>query len=145
MAGNAETARRNGRKGGRPKGALGTHTLDKIAAREQVRKIVTRAMPGLLRAQLAHAQGIGHLYTRDKLGKFSKIEDVHEIDRMLAEGVQGEHYWIFAKDPSVQAFTDLMNRALDKPAEQKIEIDMTVTDTLQQRVASARARLQRRS
>jgi hypothetical protein len=26
---------------------------------------------------------------------------------------RGSHYWIFSKDPSVQAFTDLMNRALD--------------------------------
>jgi hypothetical protein len=29
-------------------------------------------------------------------------------------------FWIYSKDPSVQAFTDLMNRALDKTcAEQK--------------------------
>lgn len=132
------------RKGaGRKKGWRSPNTLEKVAAREAVRKIVTEAMPALLRAQLAHAQGIGHVYTRDKTGKFSKIEDVHEIDRLLVEGTEGEHFWIFAKDPSVQAFTDLMNRALDKPAEQKIEIDMKVTDTLQQRIAAARARLRR--
>jgi len=30
----------------------------------------------------------------------------------------GNSFWIYTKDPSVQAFTDLMNRALDKPTEQ---------------------------
>jgi len=29
-----------------------------------------------------------------------------------------DYYWIWTKDPSVQAFTDLMNRALGKPSEQ---------------------------
>jgi hypothetical protein len=29
--------------------------------------------------------------------------------------VSGNASWIYTKDPSVQAFTDLMNRALDKP------------------------------
>ena len=29
-----------------------------------------------------------------------------------------EYYRIYTNDPNVQAFTDLMNRALDKPAQQ---------------------------
>ena len=35
---------------------------------------------------------------------------------------------VWEKDPSVQAFTDLMNRALDKPAEppQQLDIDLRV-------------------
>jgi hypothetical protein len=36
----------------------------------------------------------------------------------------GEYYRIFTKDPNVHAFADLMNRALDKPAQQT-----TVTGT----------------
>ena len=35
---------------------------------------------------------------------------------MLRMPVAGSTYWIFSKDPNVQAFTDLLNRALDKPA-----------------------------
>jgi len=31
---------------------------------------------------------------------------------------EGSTYWIFSKDPNVQAFTDLLNRAIDKPSEQ---------------------------
>lgn len=105
------------RKGaGRPPGPEQS-TLTKIAAREALRQMVMRHMEPMLRAQIAHAQGIGHLYTRDKAGKFTKIENVAEVDRLLAEGEEDRDYWIFTKDPSVQAFTDLLNRALDKPAE----------------------------
>ena len=39
-----------------------------------------------------------------------------QIDAALASG---NLFWIYTKDPNIQAFTDLMNRALDKPAEQK--------------------------
>jgi hypothetical protein len=109
-----ETSRQNGKKGGRP---VSPNTLDKVLAREELRRIVIAAMPQLLRAQLAHAQGIGHLYTRDKTGKFTKIENQAQADQLLTEGAEGEDYWIFMKDPSVQAFTDLMNRALDKPVD----------------------------
>jgi hypothetical protein len=38
-----------------------------------------------------------------------------QIDAALASN---NAFWIYTKDPSVQAFTDLMNRALDKPAGQ---------------------------
>ena len=38
-----------------------------------------------------------------------------QIDAALASG---NLFWIYTKDHSVQAFTDLMNRALDKPTEQ---------------------------
>jgi hypothetical protein len=110
---------------GRKVGSLSAKTLDKLAAREFVREQVTKALAPMLRRQIAHAMGIGHLYTRDKTGKFTKIEDEKEQDRLLAEGVEGENYWIFTKDPSVQAFTDLVNRAIDKPKEQEIEVKVT--------------------
>src|SRR5262249_6426886 len=65
-----------------------------------------------------------HLMMRDpKTGKFERIaKDVDDpkvaeaqIDAALASN---NAVWIYTKDPSVQAFTDLMNRALDKPTEQ---------------------------
>lgn len=113
-----------GRPKGRPKtggvrkGYKAPRTLEKLEARELVRKMVTDSLRPMIQAQIAHAQGIGHLYTRDKSGKFNKIENAAEVERLLAEGVEDETYWIFTKDPSVQAFTDLLNRALDKPSEQ---------------------------
>jgi hypothetical protein len=96
----------------------------------------------MLRSQIAHACGIGHMFTRDKSGKFTKIESEQEGTRLLAEGEENSDYWIFFKDPSVQAFTDLMNRAQDKPREQEIQV--TVTHELEMvpaRLAQARRRL----
>jgi hypothetical protein len=119
-----------GKRGGaRPnsgpaKGTKYAPTLKKEAAREVLRAVVMRHMDDMLRAQIAHAKGIGHLYTRDKNGKFTKIENQAQIDRLLLEGTEDQDYWIFAKDPSVQAFTDLMNRALDKPKEQEQELEV---------------------
>jgi hypothetical protein len=116
------------RGGARPnsgpkKGTKYAPTLKKEEAREALRVVVMRHMDDMLRAQIAHAKGIGHLYTRDKNGKFTKIESQAQIDKLLLEGTEDEDYWIFAKDPSVQAFTDLMNRALDKPKEQEQEVE----------------------
>jgi hypothetical protein len=115
--------KRNG--AGRPAGTLNPGTITKEHAREALRQTVLKHMDGMLSAQIAHARGIGHLYTRDKTGKFTKIENQARIDQLLLEGTEDEDYWIFSKDPSVQAFTDLMNRALDKPKEQEQELRLT--------------------
>lgn len=85
--------------------------------------MVLKHLKPLVQSQLAHAMGIGHLYTRDKAGKFNKIENQAEVDRILNEGREDTDYWIFTKDPSVQAFTDLLNRAIDKPAEQVQQVE----------------------
>ena len=60
--------------------------------------------------------GIRHLMMRDpKTGKFERVTgDAKQIDKALKTKTA---FWIYTKDPNVQAFTDLMNRALDKPAE----------------------------
>lgn len=123
-----DASRENGKKGGRPVGTTGIQhatTISKAQARNALREVVIRHMDKLLRAQIAHAQGIGHLFTRDKNGKFTRIEDEQAAERLLTEGTEGEDYYIFMKDPSVPAFTDLMNRALDKPAEQEQTINIT--------------------
>ena len=70
--------------------------------------------------------GVSHFLVRDPVtGRFKRISDDDEIERAIDEGL--EHYRIYTKDPNVQAFTDLMNRALDKPAKQvQIEHNMNV-------------------
>lgn len=100
---------------GTKKGRRWASTLEKVLVREETRKYIQQHIPAMLRSQIAHAIGIGHLYTRDKKGKFSRIEDETVMERLLSEGVEDKDYWIFAKDPSVQAFSDLMDRAIDKP------------------------------
>ena len=110
--------------GGRPKGTTGIkqkQTISKELAREAVRTVILKHHERMLRSQIAHAIGIGHLYIRDKGGKFTRIENEEQAHKLLTEGTEGDDYWIFMKDPSVQAFPDLMNRALDKPKEQEQE------------------------
>jgi hypothetical protein len=135
------------RGGARPnsgpaKGTKYAPTISKELAREALRVVVQRHMDRMLRSQIANAIGIGHLYTRDKSGKFNKIESEAEVDRLMAEGAEGSDYWIFTKDPSVQAFTDLVNRAHDKPKEQPQEIDVRGTlEVIDRRLEDARKRV----
>ena len=99
---------------GKPKGYKHQSTLDKIAARELVRQRITAELGPMLDAQIANAKGIKYLVVRQKTtGKFLRV----------AESLAGklnpdeEIIEVWEKDPSVQAFTDLLNRAIDKPTE----------------------------
>lgn len=104
---------------GKKKGSKHASTLSKEKARELAREIITREMEPMIHAQIAHACGINHFFLRDpKTKQFVRITDPKAIETALNSGDEGSYYWIFTKDPSVQAFTDLLNRALDKPAEQ---------------------------
>jgi hypothetical protein len=118
-----QASRLNGRKGGRPKGRRSQATLDKEAAREFVRQTITKALGPLITSQLANAQGLKYLVTRDKkTGKFIRVGEA------MARQSGEETIEVWEKDPSVQAFTDLLNRALDKPKEQEQTIAVTGPD-----------------
>lgn len=137
------------RGGARPnsgpkKGTKYKPTLDKEAAREALRAIVLREMESLVASQMAAAKGISYLVARDKAsGKFIRLSE--EAMTQLLEGDDDEKLEaveVWQKDPSVQAFTDLMNRALDKPKEQKQEFEVTGELTIiPERLAAARKRL----
>lgn len=110
---------------GPKKGTKYASTLSKEAARELLRQRVLQDMEPMVAAQVAHAQGLSHFLLRDpKSGKFERLTDVDQIQRALnaAGAEEGRSYYIWTKDPSVQAFTDLLNRALDKPKEQEQDI-----------------------
>jgi hypothetical protein len=80
-----------------------------------------------------------------KTGKFERITEVAQIEAALnaEDAAEGSSYYIWTKDPSVQAFTDLMNRALDKPKEQEqeIKVDVTEHNIIEVRLTEARKRL----
>lgn len=100
-----------------PKGHKTQKTLTKEAGREALRTLVLKQMEQLVAAQLANAAGLKYLVTRDKrTGKFIRVT---EAMAKAERGEDEETIEVWEKDPSVQAFTDLMNRALDKPAEQE--------------------------
>lgn len=109
------------RGGARPnsgpkKGSKYPRTLEKIEARELVRKLVTAQLRPLIAAQLANAQGIKYLAVRQKsTGRFLRRvgagdRRTHDPDTEIIE--------VWEKDPSIQAAVELLNRALDKPTEQ---------------------------
>jgi len=58
-------------------------------------------------------------------GTFERVTDESRILAALNSDDDGSHYYVFTKDPSVQSFTDLMNRTLDKPKEQEQEVAPT--------------------
>lgn len=113
------------RIGGKPKGFKAPATISKELAREVLRNRVIAELAPLIDAQVANAKGISHFFLRDKAGQFVKIEDAKAIQTALNSGDEGSYYYIFTKDPSIQAFTDLMNRALDKPAEPEQKHEVT--------------------
>lgn len=106
---------------GKPKGYKHPPTqklLEKAAARELLRQRVNTELLPLVDAQIANAKGISHFFLRAKDGTFTRITNADTIETALNSGEEGSYYYIFTKDPSVQAFTDLMNRTLDRPIEQ---------------------------
>lgn len=109
------------RKGaGRPRGVHTKHasTMDKEAARAALRALVMEQLRPMTEAQIKHAQGISYLvYRESKGGKFTKVtaEEAKALfERQDQDGLVIE---VWEKEPSIQAFTDLMNRTIDKPKE----------------------------
>lgn len=130
---------------GLPEGFKYPATLSKEAAREALRTIVLREMDALVAAQVANAKGLQHFFLRDpKTGQFQKIEDAALIEAALNSGEKDSYYWIFTKDPSIQAFSDLMNRSLDKPKDQEQEITLKGDTPLIEALLAGRARAKNR-
>ena len=110
---------------GNKPGSKRASTISKEQAREALRQIVLAHVEELVAAQLANAKGLKYLVVRRKsTGKFvrviestAKLKAVEEDDHEVIE--------VWEKDPSVQAFTDLMNQALDKPKEQEQDVKVS--------------------
>jgi len=101
---------------GKPRGVKWPSTLRKEEARELVRKFITERLPEFLGAMADNVTGIKHLMLRDpKTGQFQSVTgDAKQVDKAIKSK---NAVWIYTKDPNVQAFTDLLNRCIDKPAE----------------------------
>jgi hypothetical protein len=118
----SQSKKRGGKRpgAGKPKGHRAQSTLDKIAAREFVRARVTAQLGPLVDAHLANALGIAYLVVREKTtGKFLRVTQAMAHAK-LKKGEELIEVW--EKDPSVHAFTYLLDRALDRTAEQEIPI-----------------------
>lgn len=89
---------------------------DKALYRDELRRMVTAELAPMTQAQIASAKGIQHFVLRDKSGKFQRVTSAEAAISAMNDPEAVYEFW--ARDPSIAAFTDLMNRALDKPAEQ---------------------------
>ena len=130
--------------GGRKKGGMNYSTITKIQARDALAAIVIAELQPLVAAQIASAKGIRHTFLRDEGGRFVQLTDPKQIEQALNSGDEGKYYWTFTKDPHTPAFTDLMNRTLDKPAEQRQEIEISGSVTIEDKLRAARARVAQR-
>ena len=126
---------------GRPKGTKNPATLTKEAARLALAQVVYNHMEDLVSAQIANAKGLRYLVTRDKrTGKFIRVTETMARAKDLGENEEIIEVW--EKDPNVQAFTDLMNRAIDKAKEQPQEVQISGSISLvNERLLAARKRL----
>lgn len=128
-----------------PKGYKTAKTISKEQARDALRQIVLKHMDEMTAAQIAQAKGIRYLVVRDKkTGKFVRVTEAMAKEKSgLAENEEIIEVW--EKDPSTPAFTDLMNRALDKPKEQEMEVKVSgALDLVNARLQTARKRLAER-
>jgi hypothetical protein len=113
-----DISRANGRKGGRPKGIPAAKTLEKEEIRRQVREHVSRVLPALLESATAAALGVKYAVARHRAsGRFVPV--TKELSEAILTGKDAEHemFEVWEEKPNIPAFTDLMNRAADKPTE----------------------------
>jgi hypothetical protein len=124
---------------GAKKGAENCYTAEKNKLRQDARNLIGPEMPAMIAAQVSNSKGLSYLVYRDKQsGKFERVKDIEAVDQSK------DTIEVWEKDPSVQAFTDLMNRLLDKPAEQKLEIAVSGELSVVDRLQAARKRLAKR-
>lgn len=99
---------------GRPKGTKMPQTVAKEMAREYLRQQVIASLKVMTAAQIEAATGAMQFVYRDKDGRFKVIDDPDELRKKTQDGTAIS---LFTRLPSTPAYTDLMNRALDKPTE----------------------------
>ena len=114
-----DASRENGKKGGRPKGALSQSTIkrNQLAEimREEIAALVRPQIEELVQAQMAHAKGVSFMRLRYPDGRFANATDEKQIDAAIAAGAQW--FEIFTQAPNPQAFVALMDRTIGKPSE----------------------------
>lgn len=120
---------------GYPKPARGP--LSKRVLREAYVELVVPRIQEIVLAQAAKAIGVSHLIARDADGKFTRVTDMAPelLDALLKAG--GTRFEVHLRDPDMNAITDLLNRVMDKPKEQKHEVEVSGKLTLEDLVAGS--------
>lgn len=101
-----------------PKGHVTRKTMEKREAQEYLRQMVIAELGPMTEAQVSNAKGLKYLVVRDKSGKFLRVGEA------MARNSEEETIEVWEKDPSIAAFTDLLNRALDLPAKPAEDVNI---------------------
>jgi hypothetical protein len=124
--------------GGKPKGFKAPATIDKELYRERLRQLVCAQLEPMAEAQVEHAKGVQYMILRMPDGTYARATEEKQIDAACAIGATA--FKIMTQAPNTQAFTALLDRALDKPKDQPLEVNLKATvnvvDTLRQRMAN---------
>jgi hypothetical protein len=127
---------------GRPKGSKDAQTLNKELAREKLRELVFQHLYPMTESQIASAKGIHYLVVREiKTGKF--VKRVIEDEDLIVDD-QKEVIEVYAKDPSAQAYSYLLDQAIDKATNPPQVVEVGIRD-LGDRIKAARERIGKRS
>ena len=118
---------------GRPKGSPDPHTREKQAQQALYAQAVFAAQGAIQRAQIQAAIGLVHVFLRDSEGKWMRCVDDAQIEAALNSG-DPNCYMLSTKDPNVAAAKDLLDRALDKPKDQALDINLGFSDELLKRL-----------
>lgn len=122
---------------GPKKGAKYKGSLEKTALRHEYVRVQAAKFLEVMEAQHALATGVNVVGYRDKSGRFKLIESPEEL---AAAQTVGEVIRVYTRQPNAQAQTDLLNRLLDKPAEQEQLVRVTGEVELVQRLLNGRKR-----
>jgi uncharacterized protein YggU (UPF0235/DUF167 family) len=123
MAG--EISKRNGQKGGRPKGKKNQTTLEKEAILEAIKQRIFQKADQLIGAQFSIAEGCSYLFEiihykegKEKKSKHVLVKDPEEIKRYLDGDAEPDKYYFITTDrPDDKALANLLDRAFGKPKE----------------------------
>ncbi len=134
--------------GGKPKGYKAPQTLAKEQAREIARQRITERLLPIIDAQCDSAEGIKHFMVRDPgTGQWARLTSHAKIAAALNDprAKAGSTYWIYTKDPNPLSAKDMLAYAIDKPKDQKAEIEISGDDVLIAALLAGRARAAERA
>lgn len=107
---------------GPKKGAKYKPTVDKAAARERLREILTEQMGPVAEALVSRCKGVRYFVTRNKTGKYEIVTDPKRVVAALnkEDDFVGEFY---TDKPETAAIKEFFDRTVDKSAEQVQEVE----------------------
>lgn len=118
-----EASRRNGKKGGRPKGSKDPHTLERELARHELqRRIIARRGP-LFNAYLERAEGVFVMIENTEAGP-QRVTDARRIEQLLTDPALKngkQFFFVEASSPDARILLDVIARLDGKPTE-RIEV-----------------------